>query len=496
MRRLDADFRAVSPVIGLVLLIGLVAIGSATLLVVGMGAITDAEQYAENERVEQSFVELKKTIGLSSPESDATQSTNLDVGESGAIIKQDTGTISVTYDEAEGSLLEEEITFGTLEYEGNDGSKIAYEAGAVFRETGDETRVVSGPDVHYNEDTNTLNFPILEIVGEEELSSGDLRVDLEDSEGISEVVEDKTVIITIESEYWRGWEQYFVNQVGERGVIAESEQGTDKGTVEVNLGRINVPTPFENAVHAGEDIQLDGNAEIKGDQVIDDSLDSIDDVIEDHIDLATDEETDYEDEERMTGGEYGAGEYYAEEVILEDDLVFDLSDGDVTLVVENDIHVTTDNEFRVENWGENELQIYLGGDLEINEQMCLDNDVCEGAFNDRTPSGDSLHSSELDPERLQVYGTSDFQLTMTGGTYFEGIMYAPKGEDGTSAAEFPGNAYIDGSLVLGYVRASGTPTVDHTDSLKWFDPVVGEATQPPELTYLNLVYHEMEVNRN
>lgn len=489
MQEKKEDSRGVSPVVGILLLIGMVAIASLGLLAVGTDKIASTEQYAVNERTEQSFVELKQTMSTSTHRSDTTQKTDLDIGEGGAILREDTGSISIDYENLDGSLADP-ISFGTLEYQGDDGSTIAYEAGAVFRETGNETRIVSAPDLQYNDETNTLNFPVVEIAGEEELQSGNVRIDPQQPEAMSDVVENKTVTIKIESKYWRGWERYFISEVGERGVIAEPQDGSEKGNVTVNLGRIDHPTPFENAVHADEEIKSRGAATINGETEIDDSLESIDDEIAEKVTTA---ETEYEDLGELSGGTYDAGNYSADDVDLAEDLVFDLSDGDAVLVVDGDIDVDG-GQFRVKNWGENDLKIYTTGDLTVERQMCLADHECEGSKSDR--NGAKSGPTDLSPGQLQVYGTSDFKFSMVGNTYFEGVIYAPQDSDGDSRADITGNQYYDGSLVIGSADVGGNPTVSHHESLKWLDPdITGTANQPPELTYLNLEYHEVEVER-
>ncbi|WP_254861458.1 DUF7289 family protein [Halovivax gelatinilyticus] len=478
--------RAVTPIVGGILIIGLVSVTALGVLAVSLDVVANTQQEAETERAQSSLVELTHTMNTVGNQADGTGSVDLDVGEGGAIIRDDTGSVTIDYDNVSAEF-EDTITFGAIEYEANDGSLIAVEAGAVFRGTGEASQLVSGPSITYDNETNTLNFPILEAVGDEQLRDDRITVRSADVASQSDVVENEEVVIEIESKYWGGWEEYFLREVGERGVIAYDNEGEDTGTVEVNLGRIDTPTPFENAVTVRDEIELDGNANVTGSAVDGSEIDPIDDEIDEMVESARENYTELTDPE----GPIEAGEYYVDgSLTIDEPTVVDLTDGDVTLVVDGDINV--DQEFRVTNWGDNELQIYTTGDLTIEDQMCLDETECEGAHSDR--GGNNQHEPDaINPSQLQVYGTSSFELDMSGGTYFEGVIYAPAGEDGTSKYVENGNAYIDGSLVIGSVEAGGTPTIHHHDELKWTDPDIGDPVQPPELTYLNLVYKELGV---
>ncbi|MFP8955538.1 archaellin/type IV pilin N-terminal domain-containing protein [Natrialbaceae archaeon A-CW3] len=510
---MGGDSRGVTPVVGLILLIGIAVIGSLGIFVVGADLIAAYEQEAENERAEQSFVELKQSMVAQGQQSDVSRSVELDIGEGGAIIRDDAGSISVDYTNLSKEF-KEPITFGAIEYEGHDGTIYALEGGAVVRGTGENAQMVSGPRIEYDNETNTLNYQLVEAVGDGELESDSINLKLASSEGYSSIVENEQVIITIESRYWGAWEEYFINEIGERGVLAEQIEGSDKGKVRVDLGRINRPTPFENAVHVRDDPKEPKNpvfGGIDGKVANNSTLEAIDDEIWKSV--ATAQEEEYTDKETLTGGTLNAGEYYADEVDLTDDLTVNLEDGDVVLVVNGSLDVN--NEFRVENWGENELRIYTTGDLHIGDQMCVDQDSCDGSFapggggsDDNGPpfGGDSNGGDSgkfANSSHLQVYGTSDFQFTMSGNTYFEGVIYAPAGENGSSSlvlagegGEGGGNAIIAGSVVVGSVEMDGASGITHDKNLEFLDPAIGEAVQPPEITYLNIAHQQIEVTQD
>jgi len=67
--------------LGLVLLIGMVAAISVGILIVAGDVMSSAEQQSENERVEQSFVELSQQMAAVSNSGDTPRSMAFDAGK-------------------------------------------------------------------------------------------------------------------------------------------------------------------------------------------------------------------------------------------------------------------------------------------------------------------------------------------------------------------------------------------------------------------------------
>src|SRR6056297_1308718 len=109
--------RGVSTILGLVLLIGMVASVSVGILLFAGEAMDDASHRSENERVQQSFVELSQQVRTASSNDDVTHSIDLDVGRSGAVVKKNTGYINVS---SQALTKDINLTIGTVEYESDD----------------------------------------------------------------------------------------------------------------------------------------------------------------------------------------------------------------------------------------------------------------------------------------------------------------------------------------------------------------------------------------
>ncbi|WP_425494396.1 DUF7289 family protein [Natronoglomus mannanivorans] len=489
--------RGQTAVLGIVLLIGVVAISSLGILLVASETTDQIQEQSERERVEGAFVELSTVMASSSTNDDISQTMDLAAGQQGAVAKKDTGWISVVANESE--LINESI--GTIEYEGDDGTRIAYQAGGVWRETGNQTQMVSAPPIHYDPTTETFSFPIVTVGGEQTLGSGDVAIGHNRTQTFrnASVVEDSSVTITVKSEYYRGWEGYFARQAG-APVIQDVDH--DNQTVTVRLGHLDIDGAFDSGMVLSGGVGEGGNPGIDEDDYTPGSLPEINSVIDEMVTL-------FEDEEEHLGtvdgtsqnGELTSGTYFADEVDLEEDLTVNLEDGNVTLVVDGNISVTG-GDLVVENWDQPDenhtLKIYSTGHLDVaSQEMCVD--PCDGTVN---------------AEQLQVYGTSDMHVSIgTGDSPFEGIIYAPRDDEFEGPNEVHGTGGCDAQVCMqsniefrGSVIASsvhfqgggGSIDFEHDPKLANVHPDIEPEgfDLPPQLTYLNIFHHEVDVENN
>lgn len=493
--------RGQSTVLGIVLLIGMVAAGSIGILLIGGEMLTDIEQKSEQERIEQSFIQLSQSLD-SSATGDTSNNINLQAGEDGAIAKTETGEILIESDGLEKDI---ELTFGTIEYEGEDGTKIAYEAGGVFRETGQQTRVVSSPKINYDHETETLSLPAITVTGDEQLGTGDISMSHNQTTTYAEsnVVEDASVDVTIESEYWRGWTAFFEQQAGDAVVRNIEHLDGDKAKVTVRVGYLEIDEAFEGSMvlPEGEDnINSQGGGSYDDEDIVPGSMRELDTIIDEMLE---DENTPENQIPVIDGSEstFENGTYFTEDVQLDSgDAVFNISEGNTTLLVNGSVVLEDGNSILVEGAEDNpdhSLKIYIKEDLDAKGDLCV------------KPCGNE-EDGEVSAKHLQVYGTSEMHGMFGSGheAYFEGVLYAAS-ESGfdeenkfasSSACSdvqicFQSNAEGDGSIVATSVGLQGGPDIAH-------DPELADADidlypdgykLPPRLTYLNISHHEVEV---
>lgn len=507
--------RGVSPVIGLVLLIGLVAATSVIILVTAGGVMTDIQQQAEQERAEQAMVELNSQLTDTTKQPDTWREAEVGTGMYGSVVREETGSITV-----ESDALTEDIDapIGTVEWVGDDGTKIASEAGAVFRETGDETRVISAPPFNYDRSTNTFNVPVVTVSGEQELGGESIRVTTSDTAVPTDtsVIEDEDVVVSVDSEYCVGWETYFVTEVGEHSI---QEYCGDNERVTAKLGYLDIQDSFESEVNVDPDggtTQQEehgnplGNTSTGQHEPLDDLIDGL---IEDAAEPA---ESELELEgSGSTLADLGEAPITDGMYFIEGDLVFpdgeptefDLQEGNVTLIVEGDIRGGGD--VHATDPDDTALRIYSGGDvLDIGGEICTQRQEASGCVEES--------------EHVQIYGTSDMAIDFgpggTQGAHFEGLIYAASDRDknwstspGNGPGENPGEggppcsgyqfAYMAGdeefygSIVVYSAcgHSAGQEPIEYDESLDEVAVFPPEITPTPGLTYLNVAVHETEV---
>ncbi|WIV67943.1 DUF7289 family protein [Natrialbaceae archaeon AArc-T1-2] len=497
------DERAQSAVLGVVLLIGVVAIASVGLLMLAAETTESLEQDAENERIEQSFVELSQTMASTAATGDTTEVLDFAAGEHGAVVKKDTGNIHL-----EGGDVDTNLSIGAIEYEADDGTRVAYQAGGVFYETGNQTRLVSAPPVHYDSATETFSFPVTTVSGETSLSSGEIAIkhDRTDPHRNATVVEDDSVTITIESVYYRGWQEYFERQAGDASVrnVTHPEADGEPGTVEVMVGYVEIDEAFEEGLIVGDD---DGFSEQGSTGLSDDDWDAapmpeLDEMIEMMVEDAKSGSYEGgidEDLETYEGGTLTSGSYYADEVDLDEELTAELEDGNVTLIVDGNVTVD-DAAIDVDPAGtNNEFSIWTTEHVDVSSQDACVNDCPDSA-------------EDADASQLQIYGTSDSHVSLGPGTStFEGAIYVAGDDDpdenvvhdtgeGQCSSQVCIHSDVDfyGAIVASSIHAQGGEgSIDfgYDSDLADIDIYPKGYQLPPQLTYLNVVHHEVDVKQ-
>lgn len=237
-----SEERGQSEVLGFVLLIGIVAMGSVAILLAS-GATTDGiESQAEIDRVESAFVQLRTDITTASAATDTGGSTELSIDASeGTVRKTDEGNISVFIDGKE----EVNASLGAIEYTNDDGSAVAYEGGGVWRGTGDDSTVVSGPPITYQD--NTLTLPVYNLSEGSVSGSGVSVADVDTNSTYSGLPggpdQSKNLRITVTTAYHNGWAEYF-RSMGNTSV--ETSGTGEYRTVEAITGLSEIPEEIDD----------------------------------------------------------------------------------------------------------------------------------------------------------------------------------------------------------------------------------------------------------
>lgn len=228
--------RGLSSVIAIVLLVGVVAVGSVGILIAGSSVTKQSQEEAEVERVEQAFRQLDHKIASVAASRNGARTVDFDLpaDSDGAVREEDSGRMVIYRQNLSAGTVDVLVnhSLGAIVYE-NDGTRFAYQAGAVWRGTGNHTRMVSAPPFSYSTTKRgrepTLTVPLTVATGAQRLSSGEVRIGkVETISPLNDVtvVEGDLITVVIKSEYYRGWAQYFNRTMGVHAVALDPENST------------------------------------------------------------------------------------------------------------------------------------------------------------------------------------------------------------------------------------------------------------------------------
>lgn len=283
--------RAVSPVMGMVILAGLTAIVGLSVVVVGITVVDGAQSSAETTQAENSMVEFANTandVAQSSTQSDSFELTGAD--DATTWVNESAGKVELSLYDNGTETWTESGTFGVLKQETSDDTEIAYQGGGVWKHEQGGVSMVSPPDLEYrDEPVPTLTFPVVQLEGDAVDSGalqGSLNVDTRDSvsNGINPLDGDY-LTIDVQSRYCEGWENHLEDQtnttfdercagdgrvvanmsVDERNSTVNDEDRPEEGDIDGAIVGNDVRTQAWNA-----------NVNVTGDIVFSDTVDQQD----------------------------------------------------------------------------------------------------------------------------------------------------------------------------------------------------------------------------
>lgn len=499
--------------LGVALLIGFVVVGMVSVAVVGSVTLDRTQDVAENQRIEVAFVEFSQSVNSVAFGQGTTERVDFDIRANDAAVRHDeTGRILVYTDDT----MIANRTFGSVEYT-REGNTVAYQAGGVWRGTGEDAQLVSSPPFDYRDGSLNAWLPL--VTGDRTLT--DSAIDLRrNGSGQAldrqSVVEGQLVTVEITSKYYGGWAEYFRSNTGEAAVSVDHANET----VIVRLGEPAIDSTFSEGVYAtGGDVQFDGgNSEIDGDvaaggNVSDSSrvtgnvsegqtndLRLLDDVIATKVSAAENDSTMPRVDPEYYGAFIGGGEtYYDEDGFTLDSgetLTVDLSSGNVTMIVNGSVSLDGGDIDVVNAGGDRAFRIYSAGNFGMRNS-------------DAGVTDEARH--------FQVYGTPEMQIAITGGnTDFYGTIFAPRDEpaladdeeneaalsatnkcEGWDTCVVAGSSDVMGAIVAGPTIVGQNTHVDYDSDLRSVQPSLqlDHGLYPPPITFLHISVYEITVSQ-
>lgn len=215
---------------GVVILLALSLLVATAVVALGGAALRDTQQTSELGEAEHTMTQFDSLVTQVALGDSTVQS--LQVGGSGGTYRVDPSDghvqiVHTNHSQNGNAEVVYESDLGAVVYE-NDGEVIAYQGGGVWR-TGrsDAGRVVSPPEFHYR--GATLTFPVVRVTrgGGTTAATGSSRARIVQVGTTTEIFPDSgtnytgtnrsylnpanngTVYVDVQSEYYRGWADYF-----------------------------------------------------------------------------------------------------------------------------------------------------------------------------------------------------------------------------------------------------------------------------------------------
>lgn len=535
---------------------------TSALLIAGIGSLTlqEGQQGAQTERSVQVLTELDSKASLVALEGGDTVTVDMNArGDSGQVRIRDSGRLRLILRTADEETVLTNTTLGTIVYE-NGNQRVAYQGGGVWRRNtrGNESVMVSPPEVHYRQ--GTLTLPMINVTGSaQSLTRAKIQkvatysVYPTDSGRKNPVPEDSELVMYVQSDYYRGWATFFEQRIGGDVEVYDNTQtvrvilrsppstfSIDSGLISVGTsdrmamtGSGNSPTfvdaynsslsqPYEEqnrkdtTVRGKGGLKMGGNTQIYGDvdtggtvvfsgnnntiygNVAHQGLEGydpdndrntitgwqnkngsgvsvpvIDGVVNEKVNTicdGTSSDLEWSSDNTNLSSPY----CHSDDLVVQNDeeLVFNLSEGNVSLAVEGNLDVK--GTIKVKNPGENRaVRLWLAED-EI----------------DMSSAGKIIVEGQRSPA-FKLYGASDTYVKMTSDSNFTGLIYAPSTKSAGGGLEMQ-DSTLYGSAVVGKVTMRSGSSVHYDKALEGFT-FDHEGSSAQQLSYLHVTINEVRV---
>lgn len=456
----------------MILAITLAAVTS--MLVIGTVALQSTQEDTDIAQMETAMAEMSSKASLAALGDSSVQQFNLGNAPAGTLeVRETAGNVTISYvkgsDIPDASNLTEIYhthEYGAVVYTNGD-REVAYQGGGVWMRTGDSGgQMISPPEYHYQ--AETLTFPIINVTGEASPTghgSGTIQHDASVAQfpnsDLDNPLSNVTVYVEIQSEYHRGWYEFFDSRTA--GDVAY-DPGNQ--TVRADLTALYEGS-YLGAIAVQDSIEINGqfDTDVYEKRNYPSASSEIESVIDDCNGAQNFSAHGTYGDELLCGGD---------EMPVASDLTFDTSDGDIRVALPEGIDLS-DSDVTIQ--GENAVKFYSTGPIEF---------------------GNNDYNSEEDNEASQffIYVHSDApDIEYSANLRMQGVIYAPNSVvelgGGSGQGAGGGNFHYEGAIIADTYKASGTPAVEYSESLDDLD--LGFEYLVDELRYLHITENEIEV---
>ncbi|MXR52214.1 hypothetical protein GRX03_11450 [Halovenus sp. WSH3] len=207
--------RAVSEIIGYVVVFSLVLLSISVVSFTGLGILEESRDNEQAANAERAFDVVADNMASVYEQNSPSRATEIDLGES-ELFYADPIRIRVTVDDGVVPRTHE-YTARPVELQISDQTSLVYEGGAVFRQQANGGLMIRDPPFLLSE--QRVHFPIIHTVSDGSESSSGTTVLLRGKSTRREVLADtqreyEEVTIEITSPRYEIWERYFVEERG------------------------------------------------------------------------------------------------------------------------------------------------------------------------------------------------------------------------------------------------------------------------------------------
>ena len=474
----DRQDRGQSELVGTVLILGLSMMVIGTSIALGGVALADLVEQAESDNVENGMSHLSSKISLVALGDADSQRFDLGMSREGTVsVRPEAGSITIS--NMSGDSRDElfNSSLGAIVYEGGDRG-IAYQGGGIWTKRSNTSRLTSPPEFHYRE--TTLTLPIIQVHGEGAIGgqpSGRVTpVDVAQDAipGVSTPLENGTIEIEIQSQYYQGWDEYLSTRTeGETTVYHENE------TV---VSRLTVPdvVTFDTALSLQSDLgsgDIKGSAEVNPDGSWEENVAhrSAKPLIDTKIEAAreTNDNGGCLTESGIDGDcTISSGTYFIDEdTTLNGNLDIDTTGGNVTIVVDGTFDIVNNEITVTDTETDNGVNYYINGSLQATGNAYVGTD-----------------GEDAESVRNVFYVGDGFLDGGTGTIELDAIIYAPDADINSA-----GKGEITGSIVANSIeKLNGNMDINYDSDL---DEKTIEVTGAADLLkYLHISHNEVEVD--
>ncbi|MEA1932786.1 MAG: hypothetical protein U9O06_14735 [Euryarchaeota archaeon] len=462
--------RGQSELVGTVLILGLSMAVIGTSVGLGGVALADLVSTAEADNAENGLSHLSSKVSLVALGDADSQRFSLGLMREGTVsVQPEAGSITISNvtDDSRTELFESEL--GAIVYAG-ESREVAYQGGGIWTKDGDTSRLSSPPEYHYR--GTTLTLPIIQVTGEGAVGgqpSGRITpvdVATDAIPDVSTPLENGTVEVKIQSEYYQGWDEYLSQRTeGETEVYHNNQTVVTRLTVpdeETFDTSLSVQTTYDAKGSATIDEPVEDNTAHRSAQPLIDAK-----VAEAEADGTGSGCLD------DSGCTLTAGTYYVDgDLSLADDLDIDTSSGNVTIITNGGFDINGNEVTVTDTSTDNRVNYYVDGSLRANGGASVGTDA-----------------ADPQPERNVFYVGDGFLDENTGGgtVSFEAIIYAADAD-----IEINGNVDITGSIVANSLDVGGNFELEYVPSLA---QTTIELTGAADLLkYLHVSHNEVRVD--